>query len=100
MSDLGEKFKPNSLSEVLAMLVNKKGWHDQYFQAKLANKWQNIVGDKIALETSIDSLKDGILTIRTQSSTWRTELTLRANQLIQKINEELQSDVVEKIVIR
>ncbi len=100
MSELGDKFKPNSLSDVLVMLVNKKGWHDQYYQAKLDNKWQEIVGDKIAQETAIDSLKEGILTIKTQSSTWRTELTLRANQLIQKINEELQADVVEKIVIR
>lgn len=100
MSDLEDRFKPNPISEVLQSLVHRKGWQDQYYQAKLDNKWAEIVGEKIAHETAVDSLKEGILTIRTTTSTWRTELTMRAEQLIEKINEELRTDVVEKIVIR
>ncbi len=100
MSELGDKFHPNSLSDILQMLVHRKGWNDQYFQAKLENKWLDIVGEKIFHETKILSLKEGILTVNTTTSTWRTELTMRSEQLIIKINEELQADVVEKIVIR
>ncbi len=100
MTDLENNFRTNTISEVLHSIVKRKGWDNQYYQAQITNNWEKIVGTKIFEETLIHSLKNGILTIRTNSSTWRTELSLRSEQLITKINEELQSDVVEKIVIR
>ncbi len=100
MIDLSSKFQPNSLKDIIQQLAKRKGWDDQWIQAELKNRWEKIVGEKIASETEIDSFKEGVLSIRTKSSTWRTELNLRAEQLIIKINEELQSDEVEKIVIR
>ena len=77
-----------------------KGWDEKFKIARLPDVWQKITGETIARQAKYSKYDNGILFIRTNSSTWRTELMLRKEKFIEQINEILGKDFVRDIIIR
>ncbi len=92
--------KPKTLKSVINELIVSQGWEDEVFKEELEKQWADIVGEKIANISSIIKFKDGELFLRTKSSTWRVELKLQSDNIIEKINSKLGDDIVNKIIIR
>lgn len=90
----------NSLNEILIAYVEKLGLQEEYELAQIINNWEELVGEKFAKESKPDTLKDGILSIRTKSSVWRVELFCRREQIIDKINTFRDKHIVKEMVIR
>lgn len=99
MKEITDK-TPQTLQTVLNKIIEEKGWDDQLAFSKIEAMWSEIVGEKIAGVVLVKSLIRGRLTLETESSTWRTEMTLRKDQIKEKINSLLNKELVEEIVIR
>jgi predicted nucleic acid-binding Zn ribbon protein len=62
--------------------------------------WARAVGPQAADASQADSVRDGVLFVRTRSSVWSHELTLHKPRLIQALNRMLGGRVIRDIVFR
>lgn len=75
--------------DAVARLVKKYGCARDIREHRIATHWREIVGDAVASRTWPDGLEQGVLWVEVKSSAWlhqlsflRTEIVLRANQLV------------------
>ena len=59
--------------------------------------WPEIVGERISLESKAQKVIDGVLFVKVESSTWRTELLLHKEKIIKKINKRIGKPVIAEI---
>ena len=59
--------------------------------------WPKIVGSKIAENTIAELVDFNILTIKVKNSTWRNELYLKKDIIIEKLNKELGSNTIKEL---
>lgn len=81
-------------------LIKDPVLRDKVHQEQLKMKWTEIVGDQIANISRILKFEKGRLTIKTSSSIWLYELSLRKKEIIDQINEKLESKIVNELIIR
>ena len=62
--------------------------------------WPRVAGPQAAAATEVESVRDGILFVRTKSSVWSHELTLHKERLIFGLNRMLGGKVITDIVYR
>lgn len=92
--------EPVELKAVILQIAKQLGLEDSITQAKIIEKWIEIVGDKMAQAVMIKKFDNGTLHLATSSSAWRSELKLRKDSVIKLLNEKLGSKVVHEIIIR
>ena len=68
-------------------------------QMRVERVYRALVGDLISRLTTSVVFSQGTLRVRVLAAALRQELTMRREQLRQRINQELGADVVQKIVI-
>ena len=62
--------------------------------------WGRISGDWLSSHSEAVHVKDGILLVKTDSPSLANELSLKQQELIEEINKELSSPLIEKIVFK
>jgi len=60
--------------------------------------WDKVVGERIAKVAVPVKNKNGVLFIKVEDSIWRFELSRRKHELIPKINEYCQKNLIREIV--
>ena len=61
--------------------------------------WENIVGAEIAEHTEPIAILEGVLTIRTSSTAWATQLNLISNDVLASLQASAPGALVEKLSI-
>lgn len=89
-----------TIKSVMKDLIKDPVLRDKVHQEQLKMKWTEIVGDQIANISRILKFEKGRLTIKTSSSIWLYELSLRKKEIIDQINEKLESKIVNELIIR
>ena len=59
--------------------------------------WPKIVGSKIAENTIAELVDFNILTIKVKNSTWRNELYLKKDIILEKLNTELGPNTIKEL---
>jgi predicted nucleic acid-binding Zn ribbon protein len=62
--------------------------------------WARAVGPQVAAASEPESVRDGVLFVRTKSSTWSHELTFQKAEIIAKLNRMVGRPVIQEIVYR
>ncbi len=62
--------------------------------------WPRVVGAQAAAATEVETVRDGILFVRTKSSVWSHELTLHKARLLLGLNRLLGGKVIIDIIFR
>ena len=62
--------------------------------------WARVVGPQAAAATEVESVRDGVLIVRTRSSVWSHELTLHKARIVDGLNRLLGGRVITEIVYR
>jgi predicted nucleic acid-binding Zn ribbon protein len=88
---------PKDSKNILGDLIKSQGWGDKLKELELPELWKEIVGDVIAERAKYKKFSDGIIYIATASSTWRTELQLRSEDIIKQLNQKLGNEKVKEI---
>ena len=68
-------------------------------EMEVQKAYRYLAGDLIYKLTTLCSYRDGTLRLRFAAAALRHEMTMRRESLRQKLNGELQGDVIKKIVI-
>lgn len=88
---------PMSLQGVLDDIAGDRRWVPHLKVAQLRTQWNLVVGDAIAAHSQVVDYRDGILTIRTQSPVWATQLTYLIPELLVTVRERLNGLDVQDI---
>jgi predicted nucleic acid-binding Zn ribbon protein len=91
---------PMPLGAGLDRLIEEKGWNTQVNVHLLLGRWTELVGSANAEHSRPESYADDVLTVRTSSTAWATQLRLIAPQLVARLNAELGDGLVTKVVVK
>lgn len=91
---------PQLLGNALDRLVSNHGWElDLRVQGVFA-RWAELVGTEVADHCTPETLADGRLVVRTDSTAWATQLKLLAPTVVRRLNEELGHGTVTAIDVQ
>ena len=86
-----------SIEEALSSVLSKSGLTDKSEYLKIYKIWPAIVGEKIAENTCLESVKRGTLFVNASSSAWMQELHFLKDMIIEKLEKELGEETVKDI---
>jgi len=90
----------HTLKDVFKDLVKSYKWEDKLDEVKLIKSWEKIVGKMIADHTTKMTVKNRVLYINLDSSVIRNELMMARSKIVEAINNEMGSKVIETLVLR
>lgn len=91
---------PVSAGSVVTSIVAQHDWAGQLAVHSVTGRWADIVGATIADHTRVETFSDGVLTVRSDATTWATQLRLLTPQLMNRLDEEVGSGVVTRIEVK
>lgn len=90
---------PQLLNDLLSALVEEREWRTGIAEGTLFSNWVDVVGPQISEHASPISLLDGVLTIKTSSTAWATQLRLVAPDILATIQKSAPGALVESLLI-
>ncbi|MHB9004266.1 MAG: DUF721 domain-containing protein, partial [Coriobacteriia bacterium] len=95
---MGERERPpTSLKQGLKKILSSLDKNGLLTTAGIIEVWDDVVGPEIAGHTFISGLKDGVLIVLVDSPVWSTELNAMAEQLRNKLSQELGQKTVKSL---
>jgi predicted nucleic acid-binding Zn ribbon protein len=90
---------PKLLSAAVEDLVRAKGWTTDINVHTLMARWPLLVGPVNAAHSRPEAYADAVLTVRTDSTAWATQLRMMAPQLVALLNEHLGDGTISRVAI-
>jgi len=90
-------FRP--LGSVLQNIVQKHHLENEYNLFKLEKDWTNILDAQISGIAKPHSLDGKILTVKVESKEWREEIKKYSQEIVNKINDNMQDFEIEYLNI-
>src|SRR3954453_5165234 len=91
---------PQPLGAAMERLVDSKGWTTEVNVRSLLARWPALVGPVNAAHSHPESYTDTVLTVRTDSTAWATQLRLLAPQLVAMLNGALGDGTVTRVTVK
>lgn len=89
-----------SIGEILRQFLKVSQLEEHVFETRVAQCWQEALGDAITKETERIHLQGGVLFVTLKSPSLRNDLMMQRTQIRQALNEKLGGEVVKSVVIR
>lgn len=97
---IGAVGRGNPLVEALTNAVGGMESAPQILQSLALAYWPRAVGVQAAAATEPETVRDGILFVRTRSSVWSHELSFHKARILLTLNRMLGANVIEDIIFR
>ncbi|MFI5734533.1 DUF721 domain-containing protein [Kribbella sp. NPDC051587] len=91
---------PQKLTNTLGRLMRDQGWEVDVAVHGVMARWPTIVGPETAQHCTPESYENNILTVRTSSTAWATQLKLLAPDLVRRLNAELGEGTVTAVNVQ
>jgi len=88
---------PQPLSGVVSKLMRKFGLAQRYDGWMVVTNWNDIVGPTLAQKTRATRFDDGVLHVAVEDDSWRQELSMQLEQILQEIHKRPYGRAVKKI---
>ena len=92
------KLKP--IKNIIESFVEQKSISDGIFNVKIQKAWENAVEKKILDYTKEIYVKGEVLYIKVSNPILKQEILYSKQKVINLINEELEKDLIKKIVLK
>jgi len=89
-----------SLGDALRSLVHSLGIEKQVDQYRVFDLWNGVVGEQVAKVAVPERIHNGTLIVKVSNAPWRSELTFRKREILEKIHEATQSQSISDITFR
>jgi predicted nucleic acid-binding Zn ribbon protein len=93
----GKSKKLKRLGEFLPNTLKRMGIANQIAQQKAVLLWKKAVGPDIGKQTDANRIEQGVLYVSVTASAWMNELVFLKTQIIKKLNELIEQEVVKDI---
>lgn len=91
---------PQPVASSIDRLVAERGWQTPVAVGGVMGRWDQIVGPEVGAHCTAETFEDGVLTVRTDSTAWATQVRLLAPTVLRRLAEELGPGVVDRLVVR
>ena len=68
-------------------------------EQRILDSWKDVVGDFIAAHTLKKNIKNGILYVKVDADSLKSELLYAKSMLLRKLNSKAESEILKDIVI-
>lgn len=92
------KTNDKTLKEAIEQMLNVYKIKRRFDETGVVTAWPDLVGKSVANRTKELFVRDKKLFLRIESSVIKNELMLMRSQIIEKINNEAKSVLVEEII--
>lgn len=90
---------PKLLGDQISSFVAERGWEADISIGNVIGRWPQIVGPDIAAHSHPVEFVEGVLTVRTESTAWATQLRLLSSTLLGRLAGEVGEGVVTDVRI-
>lgn len=97
---MGRDKNEEPLDTVIHRLLKAYGLEDGYYAAAVITHWEKIMGAAVARRTREIKLEKGTLIIYLESASLRQELSYSKQKIAEKINVEMEQNLVKKVEFR
>jgi len=97
---MGRNQNEEPLGDVINRLMKAYGLEEGYYEAAITTYWEKMMGPSISKRTRALKLKDGVLTITTDSAPLRHELSFAKDKIVEKVNQELETRLIKSVEIK
>jgi len=87
-----------SLGEVIRELIETYRLEGKLNELKVIHSWEKVVGEMIARHTKDLYIKSGKLFVKIDSPALKNELTYSTSMILENLNKEAGSKVIEEII--
>ena len=91
---------PKSIKLLIDMITKETGLDVKLLEASIPDIWVEVVGEMIGNHSKVLNTTNGKLFISTDSSTWKTEIFLRRQEIVDKINNRLGKPHIKELIVR
>ena len=88
---------PKKIGNVLAQLVNRRGYAQIHAATERDEIWQKVAGDELARVTQVSALKRGVFEVLVANSLLMQELTFRKEELLAALQAALPAAGVKQL---
>lgn len=92
--------KEEPLKELIDKMLRSYGLGPKLDEVELIKCWEELVGKMIAKHTRNIYLRNGTLTVELDSAPLKQELSFAKSKLMEKLNQKMGKQIVQKLVIR
>jgi len=85
---------PQLLAGEVGRLIDHRGWGLDLQVRGVFARWAEVVGAEIGAHSEPETLVDGTLVVRTESTAWATQLKMLAPSIVKRLNTELGDGTV------
>lgn len=96
----GRPFPFITLAAALDKALNSNKISVHLKAVEIARDWETLVGPAVSKHAQPVSLNRGILTLQTDSSVWRQQLSFMKPQILDRISERFNSSKINDLRIR
>jgi predicted nucleic acid-binding Zn ribbon protein len=93
----GGKTPPAPISSVMAGVISQLGIGKNYHGWSVVTHWPEIVGEQIARRAKALKFDDGQLIVAVPDASWRQELAMQLDELMQKIHSFPGGRVIKEL---
>ena len=94
------EFEVKKVNSILSNLIENSSLKGGLNNIKIQTIWKKTMGDNINSYTSDITLKKHTLYVNLSSSVLREELSYGKEKIIKLLNEELNDEIIRKIILR
>lgn len=91
---------PEPLGDLLAGLLEDRGWSGRVRSSALFARWTEVVGEDVARNCEPVRLVGGVLVVATASSSWATQLRYLSSNLQLAVNRALGEPLVDRVEVQ
>ena len=88
---------PQTMDASLGRFVTEQGWASELRVHGVFARWEAIVGREVGEHVRPETLSDGRLSVRTDSTAWATQMRLLAPDVVRRLNDVLGDGTVTVI---
>ena len=89
-----------SIGEILRQYLKMTQLENMVFEGRIAEVWQEALGDQVTLMTDRVHLEGGVLYVSLKSPSLRNDLLMQRTRIRQALNGKLQAEIIKSVVIR
>ncbi len=86
-----------TLKSAIKKAVRTAGVEKALKQESAVFLWADVDGQTISKATTAEKVDKGVLTVKTESPTWRKGLRMQKKEIIDKINNKIGSKAIREI---
>ncbi|MGB9701995.1 MAG: DUF721 domain-containing protein [Candidatus Kapaibacteriota bacterium] len=89
-----------TLQNIIEDIFNKNGREDILLKSKISAILSEVLGENIAKNIKVKSIRKGKLYLQSNNSIWAFEISIHKDMIIKKLNEFLGKEEIKDIISR